>query len=74
MTVDNSRNELGKINKVRKWVSHKLTGMQMHQRLITCMSLSSRQNKKSFLHKIVTGNESCVYYENQMKRKYTLDP
>ena len=66
--------ELGKVNKVRKWVPHKMTDVQIHQHLTTYISLSPRQKKKSFLHQIVTEDESWVYYKIQMKQKYWLDP
>ena len=48
--------------------------MPMHQCHTTCISLSFRQKKKSFLYQIITEDESGMYYENQMKGKYWLDP
>ena len=73
-TVDRHLHKLGKVNKTGKWVSHKLTEVNKNQRLTTCISLAAKQNKKSFLHRIVTGDESWVYYENPAPKRQWLDP
>ena len=56
-TVWNRLQALGKVQKLGKWVPHKLSEVNIIQRLTTCVSLLSRQKKKSFLWKIVTGDE-----------------
>ncbi len=65
---------LGKINKAGKWVPHKLTEMNLLNRLNTCVYLSSKFRKKDFLYKIVTGDEKWIYLENPKKKKYWLNP
>lgn len=65
---------LGKIQKEGKWVPHELTPEQRERRVDTCLSLLSRHKKKSFLWKLVTGDEKWVYYENPKRRKHWVDP
>ena len=56
-TICNHLKALGKILKAGKWVPHKLSEINMANRLNTCVFLSAKQRKKSFLWKIVTGDE-----------------
>jgi len=48
---------MGKVQKIGKWVPHELNGRQMERRQNTCQILLARQKRKSFLHRIVTGDE-----------------
>jgi len=48
---------MGKIDKVGKWVLHELNDRQMERRMNTSEILLSRQKRKSFLHRTVTGDE-----------------
>lgn len=73
-TIVRRLNALGKVWKAGKWVPHKLTEVNKAQRLNTCVSLLARQKKKSFLHKIVTGDESWIYYESPKRKKHWLNP
>jgi len=45
------------VQKIGKWVPHELNDRQMERRQNTCQILLARQKRKSFLHRIVTGNE-----------------
>ena len=47
-TVWNRLQTLGKVQKLGKWVLHKLSEINITQRLTTCVSLLSRQKKKAF--------------------------
>ena len=51
---------MGKIQKCRKWVSCALTERQMENRKITCDILLQRQENKSVMHRIITGDEKWV--------------
>jgi len=73
-TVLNRLHALGKIQKLGKWVPHKLSEVNISQRLSICVSLASRQKKKSFLWKIVTGDEKWLYYDNPVNKKQWLSP
>ena len=48
-TICNRLKALGKVQKVGKWVPHKLSEINISQQLSTCVFLSSKQKKKSFL-------------------------
>ncbi len=67
-TVCNRLKVLGKVLKVGKWVPHKLSEINISQRLSICVSLLSRQKLKSFLWKIVTGDEKWLYYDNPVNK------
>ena len=73
-TVLNHLHQMGKIQKVGKWVPHQLLESNQNQRLTIVTSLLVRQQKKSFLHRIVTGDEKWIYYENPTHKKQWLDP
>jgi len=59
----------GKVRKIGKWVSHELNDRQMERRQSTCQILLVRQKRKSFLHRIVTGDEKWIYFQNPKRKK-----
>ena len=48
---------MGKIQKMGKWVPYELNERQQENRKTTCEMLLARYKRKSFLHRIVTGDE-----------------
>jgi arginine repressor len=64
-TISRRLKELGYVPKEGKYVPHVLTQYNMLQRSTIAASLYSRQRKKSFLHKIVTGDKIPIFFENQ---------
>ena len=40
----------------------------------TCQILLARQKRKSFLHRIVTGDEKWIYFQNSKRKKSWVDP
>ena len=66
--------EMGKIQKVGRWVPHKLTEHNLGQRVNTCLMLLAKQQKKDFLWKIVTGDEKYIFYENPKRKMSWVDP
>lgn len=71
-TVLSRLHALGKVQKVGKWVPHNLSEINISQRLNTCAFLSAKHKKKSFLWKIVTGDEKWIYYDNSVNKKQWL--
>jgi len=68
---------MGKIQKIGKWVPHELNDRQMERRQNTCQILLARQKRKSFigcLHRIVTGDEKWIYFQNPKRKKSWVDP
>lgn len=43
-------------------------------RLNVCLSLLARHRKKSFLWKIITGDEKWIYFSNHKQKKSCVDP
>jgi len=65
---------MGKIQKYGKWVPHALNDRQMEHRKTICEMLLQRFERKSFLHRIVTGDEKWIYFENPKRKKSWLSP
>lgn len=68
-TVSNRLKAMGMILKVGRWVPHELTERQQENRKTTCEMLLARYKKKSFLHRIVTGDEKWIYFENPKRNR-----
>lgn len=47
---------------------------QMERRQNTCEILLDRHNRKSFLHRIVTGDEKWIFFENPKRKKSWVGP
>ncbi|GFU81786.1 mariner Mos1 transposase [Trichonephila clavipes] len=73
-TVSRRLNAMGKIIKVGKWVLHELTDRQQVNRNIICEMLLARDKHKSYLHRIVTSDEKCFYFENLKRNRSYVDP
>ncbi|GFV14657.1 mariner Mos1 transposase [Trichonephila clavipes] len=65
---------MGKIIKVGRWVPHELTGRQQENRKIVSEMLLACYKQKSYLHRIVTGDEKWIYFENPKRNRSYLDP
>jgi len=65
---------MGKVQKTGKWMPHELNDRQMERRQNTCQILLARQKRKSFLHRIVTGDEKWIYFQNPKPKKSWVDP
>ena len=60
--VSNRLREMGKIQKVGRWLPHKLNERQMERHKNTCEILLERYRRKSFLHRIVTEDEKWIFF------------
>ena len=60
---------LGMIQKQGNWVPYELTPRNVERRLLTCEMLLARHKRKGFLHRIVTGDEKWIHYDNPKRRK-----
>ena len=57
------------IQKQGNWVPYELKPRDVERRLFACEQLLKRQRRKGFLHRIVTGDEKWVHYDNPKRRK-----
>ena len=73
-TIIRRLHQLGKIQKEGKWVPHDLSEKNLTSRLTTCLSLLNRHKQKSFLHRIVTGDEKWIYFSNPNRKRSWLNP
>jgi len=64
---------MGKILKEEKLVPHQLNKEQMENREVISEMLLQRHKRKSFLHRIVTGDEKWIYFENPKHKKSWVD-
>ena len=61
---------MGMIQKQGNWVPYELKPRDVERRFFTCEQLIQRQQRKGFLHRIVTGDEKWIFYDNFKKKKY----
>ena len=73
-TIARHLKAMEKIAKVGKWVPHKLSETSKNGRIDTCHSLLVKHHKKSFLWKIITGDEKWIYFDNPKRKKLYVDP
>jgi len=65
---------MGMIQKQGNWVPYELKPRDVERRFFTCEQLIQRQQRKGFLHRIVTGGEKWIFYDNPKKKNTTLSP
>ena len=53
---------------------YELKPRDVERRFFTCEQLIQRQQWKDFLHRIVTGDEKWIFYDNPKKKKYYAKP
>jgi len=63
-----------KVQKGGRWVPHELSENNKNRRRDTAITSLSKFRKKDFLHKIVTGDEKWIVYNNPKRRKSSADP
>jgi len=68
-TVSKRLKALGMIQKQGHWVPYKLKPRDVERRFLMCELLLQRQKRKGFLHRIVTGDEKWIHYDNPKRRK-----
>ena len=60
---------IGMVQKASNWVPHELKDRDIERRKTICEMLLQRQERKGFLHRIITGDEKWIYYENPKRKK-----
>lgn len=68
-TVSKRLKVLGMIQKQGHWVPYELKPRDVERRFLTCKLLLQRQKRKGFLHRIVTGDEKWIHYDNPKRKK-----
>ena len=61
----------GNDSKTRKLGAYELKSRDIERRFFTCEQIQ-RQQRKGFLHRIVTGDEKWIFYDNPKKKKLRL--
>jgi len=62
------------IQKQGNWMPYELKPRDVERRFFTCEQLIQRQQRKGFLHRIVTADEKWIFYDNPKKKKYYAKP
>lgn len=73
-TISDRLKAMGKIQKMSKWVPYELSPRDIERRKTMCEILLERQERKSFLHQIVTGDEKWIYFSNPKRKKSYVNP
>lgn len=66
--------DMGKILKEGKWVPHQLNERQLENRKVVSDMLLQRHQRKSFFHRLLTGDEKWIYFENPKRTKAWVNP
>ncbi|UYV78320.1 hypothetical protein LAZ67_16000961 [Cordylochernes scorpioides] len=72
--ISNRLKVMGMVQKQGNWVPYELKPGNIERRICTCELLLKRQNRKVFLHRIVTGDEKWIHYDNPKRRKSSVKP
>ncbi|UYV65578.1 SETMAR [Cordylochernes scorpioides] len=72
--ISNRLKFMGMVQKQGNWVPYELKPGNIERRICTCELLLKRQNRKGFLHRIVTGDEKWIHYDNPKHRKSWVKP
>ncbi|CAH2108047.1 unnamed protein product [Euphydryas editha] len=67
--VSHRLKSLGMIHKQGSWVPYELKPRDVERRLCISEILLARHKRKGFLHRIVTGDEKWIHYDNPKRRK-----
>ncbi|GFV99573.1 mariner Mos1 transposase [Trichonephila clavipes] len=62
------------MSKIIKVGRHEIKGRQQENRKIVWEMLVARYKRKSYLHRIVTGDEKWIYFENLKRNRSYVDP
>lgn len=65
--------QLGKIQKEGKWIPYELTERGQEKRKTICEILMERQKRKGILHRIITGDEKWIYFDNRVRKRSWTD-
>lgn len=65
--------QLEQIQKEGRWIPHNLSPEIKERRFDTAMSLLTRFKRSDFLHRIITGDEKWILYDNHKRRKLWAD-
>jgi len=72
-TISKRLKTMGMIQK-GNWVPYELKPRDVERRFFICEQLLERQKRKGFLHRIVTGDEKWIHYDNPKRRKSWVKP
>ena len=72
-TVVRRLKTIDKVKKLDTWVPHELTPVNKARRLEMCSSLSLRNKREGFLHRIVTSDEKWIWYDNRKRSAQWVD-
>ncbi|UYV67343.1 THOP1 [Cordylochernes scorpioides] len=72
--ISNRLKVMGMVQKQGNWVPYELKPGNIERRICTCELLLKRQNRKGFLHRIMTGDKKWIHYDNPKRRKSWVKP
>lgn len=73
-TISRRLKSLGFIQKLGNWVPYELKPRDLERRFCMSEMLLERHQRKSFLHRIVTGDEKWIHYDNPKRKRSYVKP
>ena len=74
VTISKRLKAAGYIQKQGNWVPHELKPKDVERRFCMSEMLLERHKKKSFLHRVVTGDEKWIHYDNPKRKESYVKP
>ena len=72
--LSNRLKAAGYIQKQGNWMPHELKPRDVERPFCMSEMLLERHKKKSFLHRIVTGDKKWIHYDNPKRKKSYVKP
>lgn len=73
-TISRRLKSIGMIQKQGNWLPYELKSRDVERRKFICELLLQRHQRKNFLHRILTGDEKWVRFDNPKRRKSWCRP
>lgn len=73
-TISRRLKAIGFIQKQGNWLPYELKSRDVERRKLTCELLLQRHKRKSFLHRIITGDEKWIRFDNPKRKKSWCKP
>lgn len=73
-SVSRRLHAMGMVQKFETWVPHELKDRDIERRKTICEMLLQRQQRKGFLHRVITGDEKWIHYDNPKRKAVWVKP
>ena len=73
-TIDRHLSDIGKVNRLGRWLSYQLISDNMQQTITTCNFLLSKRHRHRFLQPTITDDEKWILYVDRRRKYQWVNP